>query len=110
MPVKDPNSITEEELTEKYNHGRTWVASLSTSVLLEKYELIGPASMGGFSTRKQTGADMGGYGSICYVFDEMTETYHGVTLRQGGDWSYENTSSEARTLADWLESLHTSVK
>lgn len=99
------NSFTEQELEEKYSHGRKLVKTIDSKELLEKYRLIGQASKERYSKRLGGGADQGAIVSSCYVYDEATGSYKAIELGVEGDWTYENLSPVARELAEWLESL-----
>jgi hypothetical protein len=79
------DSFTEQELEERYSHGRKLLRTINWKDLLEKYRLIGQASKGRYSKRVQRGADQGAFVSICYVYDEATGRYKKIELRVKGD-------------------------
>jgi hypothetical protein len=107
---KQIEAITEQELEEKYSHGKTLLGTIDPQVLFEKYQLIAQASKGRYSRHVQRGADQGSLGTSCYVYNEATGCYKEIDLQVSGDWSYENLSPAARKLANWLDSLKDSFK
>jgi hypothetical protein len=102
---KQPHAPTEQELEEKYGHGRRLVRKVDPRELREKYRLVEPASRGRPSKGVQGGYDMGETVSRCYLLDAATGRYREVELKVAGDWSYENLSPSARALTKWLESI-----
>jgi hypothetical protein len=100
------DSPAEQELEEKYSHGRKFVKKIAPQELVNKYRLVELASTGQYSKRVQQGADRGAYVSRCYVFDTATDRYKEVELKVEGDWSYENLAPSAKQLTTWLESLN----
>jgi hypothetical protein len=101
----EDNIYTEEELLEKYSHGKQLVARVKQRELNAKRKLILKASTGLYSDKIRRGADQGTYTSVCYLYDVATGKYRGVTLQTTGDQRYENLSEAAKTLSTWLDSL-----
>jgi hypothetical protein len=106
---RSADSATEQELEEKYSHGRTLIRKIDLQELQEKYKLVEPASKGKMSKRLQRGADQGSSVTRCYLFEAAGERYKEVELKVAGDWSYENLAPSAKKLAMWLASLQASV-
>ncbi len=105
---KQPDSPTEQELEDKYNHGRKAIGKVGPQELHEKYRLVEPASRGRLSKHVQRGADQGESVSRCYLLDAAAGRYKEVELKVAGDWSYENPAPSAKELTKWLESLEAS--
>lgn len=104
---KEKGSYTEEELLEKYNHAKKFVAKIDPNELRAKYELIEEASKGGYSEQVEGGRDMGELASICYLYDPQADKYKEIDLTVKGDCRYENLSESANVLAIWLETIST---
>ncbi len=98
---------TEQELAEKYGHGRELIKRIDQQELLRLSSLLEPASRGPYSRRVQRGADQGAIVSQCYVFDAATGRYKEIELQVAGDWRYGNLAPSAQELMRWLESLDT---
>ena len=70
-----------------------------------KLGLVEAAARGGLSAPRDTGRDMGAHACRCYMPVSDEGKYREVTLSVTGDWSYNNLSSAAHELTQWLESL-----
>ncbi|MFC1618797.1 hypothetical protein ACFL45_02525 [Candidatus Neomarinimicrobiota bacterium] len=99
---------TTEELLEKYNHFPQQVRVIDPDTLYAQYLLIHEAAAGTYSERVNTGADIGSYAYICYVYHVNRDQYDAIYLDEWGDSSYENLSPAADSLVSWLETIITS--
>jgi hypothetical protein len=95
---------TREELEEKYSR-RESLRTLPALELGAKLGLVEAAARGEFSAPRDTGRDMGAHACRCYMPVSDEGKYREVTLSVTGDWSYNNLSSAAHELTQWLESL-----
>ena len=73
-------------------------------ILSAMASLIESASQGELK-KHQGGNDMGALSYIAYLYDPSADTYKEVVLSSKGDFVVENTSSAAKTLTQWLESV-----
>jgi hypothetical protein len=98
-------TFTEDELLGKYSFNRELVATLDSTVVLERATLITHASLGSLSELEYPCADAGGTRYTAFTYDEATGLYREVLLRVEGDLYRENESRSARLLYQWLEEV-----
>jgi hypothetical protein len=102
---KRPDALTEQELEDKYRHGRKLLRTVEAKDLAAMIPLIAAASKGPYSKHESTGADRGGFGITCYLYNPTTQRYRDVEIEEEGDFTYKNLSPAAHTLARWVASL-----
>lgn len=101
-PWQRGDSLTEEDLFEKYSHNPEVIGHLDHDFLQAKIGQIEPAAAGPVSPPVYRCADFGIYYYLAYTFDSLAGIYTPVILYQAGDEARKNYSLEAFELFDWL--------
>lgn len=103
-PKGSSGLIYENDLYEKYRDLKQ-IGTVDKSVLSAMVSLIEPASQG---ETNQNGRRVEGMDSMtysAYLFDPGQGTYTEIVLSMRGSSAAQNTSSAAKTLVSWLESV-----
>ncbi len=99
---EDYLQLTEADLTDKYSHNRTHIATVHPRTLRDMYDLVASAAQGELSERVHVMCDAGGTQYTAYLYDPAASRYMRVLLKLSGDYEQENLSGEARDLCQWL--------
>ncbi|NOX87789.1 MAG: hypothetical protein GXO77_02105 [Calditrichaeota bacterium] len=102
---KSPPYYSGEELSEKYEHNKTFCRQLSKKLFEEKTKLIPLTMKAAYSDTTFPMADAGILAYKCYYFDKSNDRYLEIILKVKGDMSYKNLSPEAELLVEWLENF-----
>jgi hypothetical protein len=102
----DSGYISKEALDSNYYRAHKVIYRVSRNELLERYRLILGAAGGEYTDRVQTAFDAGGVGFYAYQWDSGKGMFRQVPLSLSGDFSMQNTSSEAIKLDNWLKTLN----
>lgn len=78
--------------------------TVDKAVLTAMASLIETASQGEL-IKRSGGKDMGAASYIAYLYDSAADSYREVLLASRGDFNIDSTSSAAKTLTQWLESV-----
>jgi hypothetical protein len=100
--------MTEKNLEEEYNHGRKFIRKIEAEEWRSLMILLAEAAKGQMSEARRGNPSSGPQAEHiyrCFVSNEKDNKYQEVILRVRGYANYENLSSSAKELADWLELL-----
>ena len=100
-----PESLTEDELFKKYEHGKRCDAPIDAPTFRKFTALVPSAAKGEMSERKSTCFDAGTLAVRAFSFDKASGRYHPVLLSIGGDFESHSLSPDAAAIVVWLKSL-----
>ena len=104
-PPAQSDSLTQQELEQKYSHGRRQVGTVNAQSLNDARRWLSDARSGSLSPKVRRAFDMGTGASSCWIREAGTERYRTIELAVDGDWRYRNTAPAAGELVRWLESV-----
>ncbi len=84
--------------------------TLDEEVLESKIKLIEAASRGKISEPVHEMYDAGVGIYWAFIYNSKDDVYKKILLKQAGDFRIDNSSPEARTLYEWLESVNSSIR
>ena len=96
--------FSEEELQEKYSHGRRLVGHVDDGTLVRQFERIRDVG-NDFEESILLCADAGVLAYRAWRYDPADGAYIPRALREEGDTARRNTSAAAEALAEWLREL-----
>lgn len=97
--------ISKEDLTANYALATTPFVEVARSIVRQKETLIEGSINGQLSDPVNRGADIGGFGWYCYVWDADKEMYKRQILGASGDWEQFNLEPDAQALLKWLQTF-----
>jgi hypothetical protein len=103
-PTGNEGLFYENDLYDKYRNLKQ-IGSVDKSVLSAMASLIEPASGGETAIRGRQVDGMDSMSYSAYLYDPGQDTYKEILLFVRGSGAEQNTSSAARTLVPWLESV-----
>jgi hypothetical protein len=96
--------FSEDELREKYSHGRRLIGHVGEATLLMQFNRIDDVG-NHFASPNAVCNDAGVLSYRAWRYHTPDGSYQPLTLRQEGDTARRNTSAAAEALAQWLREL-----
>jgi hypothetical protein len=97
--------FTRDELQKKYLRRDTIRYQVQSDTLTQMKLLAGTISASTYSDTLSTGADMGLRLTSVYILRQESGMYQRIILSCEGDWTYSNTSLNAKTISAWLKQI-----
>jgi hypothetical protein len=102
---QNSDTLSQEELDDKYSLGADTIGVVDEETLEEMFGLLDAVEKGEYSERVNVMADGGQFVYVIYRYDEVTDKYVRVLLKEYGDSEQNNLAGEADTLYQWLKSV-----
>ena len=96
---------SEQELTEKYQHFKTYLKQINDDTLTWSHGLASAVPANAYSDTTVVGADMGAFIYSVYIYRPQVGKYQKLVLKLEGDFTFYNKSESAKALAAWLKRL-----
>jgi photosystem II stability/assembly factor-like uncharacterized protein len=106
-PRATSEKLTEQKIANYYDqYEKKLIRKIDPEEWQAKHKLLNEASMGQIEGIKGCGGnDIGEITYQCFIYTDQNSSYQKVQLRRRGDSCYDNSSTSAKELADWLASL-----
>jgi hypothetical protein len=98
-------NLTEKDMEGEYSRERSFLRQIPAEEWQSIVKLLPEASKGIMSVPQPGGSGNGSGMCRCFVLNEKNNKYQEVRLQVTGDWIYGNSSSSAKEIANWMESL-----
>lgn len=96
-------------MNENFQQLDTVFISLDKNTVLKYFSMLKNASEGQLSKPYNRMFDAGETTYSGYLYDSNTKIYKHVLIKQHGDWSIDNNSTEAEDIFNWLMQAYSDV-